>query len=50
MIHVEIYFDISGKPINHISTWEEELEEFYGEKIDFLGEEDGDEISSSLFY
>lgn len=35
--------DIFGRPYNNAPTAREELEEYYGETIDFLSEADGDE-------
>lgn len=40
---MKIYFDIFGNPIVNAKTAREELEEYYGETIDFLSEKDGDE-------
>ena len=39
----KIYFDIFGNPIVNCATADEELEEHYGETIDFLSEADADE-------
>lgn len=38
-----IYVDLLGNPIINAPTWKEELEEVYGETIDFLSEADDDE-------
>lgn len=38
----KIHVDIFGNPIIDDMTWTEQLEEFYGETIDFLSEKDGD--------
>lgn len=34
--------DIFGRPFNNAKTWDEHLEEVYGETIDYLSEKDGD--------
>ena len=38
----KIYFDIFGNMIVNNKTAREELEEHYGETIDFLSDKDGD--------
>lgn len=40
---MKVYFDIFGNPIVEAKEAKEELEEYYGETIDFLSDKDGDE-------
>lgn len=40
---MKIYIDIFGNPIVNAKEAREELEEHYGETIDFLSDKDGDE-------